>query len=377
MAAPRAAALQARARAGHTGSMPAPTTDVLLEALRELREPGAERDIVSLGVVHDLATKDGQVWLTLRLPSATPAARENLASATRSRLERVPGVTAVHLKVDERVPPAAAAANSIPGVRNILAVGSGKGGVGKTTVAVNLAIALAELGATVGLMDADVYGPNVPRMMNAREMPRVLEGNRIEPLRAYGVKVMSMGFLNPGDKPVIWRGPMLHSAVQQFLRNVEWGELDYLLVDMPPGTGDVALTLAQSVPMSGGVVVTTPSEVSLEDARKALNMFQQLKISVLGVVENMSLFVCPHCKERVDIFSQGGGRRTAEEFGVPFLGALPLQPEIRAGGDSGQPVAVAGAENPLARPFYEAARRLAAEVALRAGVAATEVRIRA
>jgi ATP-binding protein involved in chromosome partitioning len=258
-------------------------------------------------------------------------------------------------------------------VKNVIAVGSGKGGVGKTTVAVNVAIALAELGAVVGLMDADVYGPNVPRMLGVHEMPRVVGENRIEPLRGCGVKVISMGFLNPGDKPVIWRGPMLHSAVQQFLRNVEWGELDYLIIDMPPGTGDVALTLAQSVPMTGGVVVTTPSDVSLEDARKALNMFQQLKIEVLGVVENMSLFVCPHCQKTVDIFSQGGGQAMAEHFGVPFLGALPLEPAIRQGGDAGKPVAAGGPEAPQARPFYALARRLAAEANLRAAASEESV----
>src|SRR6185437_389654 len=235
---------------------------------------------------------------------------------------------------------------SLVGVDHIVAIGSGKGGVGKTTVAVNLAVALAELGLTVGLMDADVYGPNVPLMLGKSEMPRVGGGNQIEPLANFGVRFMSMGLLNPGDKPVIWRGPMLHSAVQQFLRQVQWGRLDYLLVDLPPGTGDVSLSLAQSVPLSGAVVVTTPSEVSLQDGRKALNMFQQLRIRVLGVIENMSSFACPHCLRLVDVFSHGGGERMAEKFGVPFLGAMPLVPEMRTGGNRGPVAGNRGAASP-------------------------------
>jgi ATP-binding protein involved in chromosome partitioning len=259
-------------------------------------------------------------------------------------------------------PPQARPTQSLPGVKHLVAIGSGKGGVGKTTVAVNLAVALAELGHMVGLLDADVYGPNVPLMMGKNEMPQVVADNQIVPLSKYGVKFMSMGLLNPGDKPVIWRGPMLHSAMQQFLRQVQWGELEYLLIDLPPGTGDIALSLAQSVPLSGAVVVTTPSDVSLQDGRKALNMFQQLRIQVLGVIENMSYFQCPHCHQGVDIFSHGGGEATAEKFGVPFLGNLPLLPQIRQGGDTGRPVAVDGPDSDLARPFYDVARRCAAAV---------------
>jgi len=227
----------------------------------------------------------------------------------------------------------------IQGVRNLIAVGSGKGGVGKTTVAVNLAISLERLGYKVGLMDADVYGPNVPLMMGIQDMPLVRQ-QQIVPLEQYGIRLMSMGFLNPGDRPVIWRGPMLHNVIQQFLRNVEWGELDYLVIDLPPGTGDVQLSLIQTVPLTGAIVVTTPSEVSLEDARKAIHMFRQVRVEVLGIVENMSYLVCPHCQKRVDVFSTGGGRRTAEEMDVPFLGELPLDPEVRAGGDSGHPIAL-------------------------------------
>jgi len=226
----------------------------------------------------------------------------------------------------------------IPGVRHLIAVGSGKGGVGKTTVSVNLAVALARMGKRVGLLDADVYGPNVPLMMGINRTPMAL-GERIQPLEHLGVKLMSMGFLNPGDKPLVWRGPMLHSVIQQFLRGVDWGDLDYLLIDLPPGTGDVQLTLIQTAPITGAIIVTTPSDVSLEDARKAVHMFHQVRVEILGIVENMSYLLCPHCHERVDVFSTGGGQRTAKAMNVHFLGELALDPEVRIGGDSGQPVA--------------------------------------
>src|SRR5256885_13971562 len=225
----------------------------------------------------------------------------------------------------------------IPGVQNLIAVGSGKGGVGKTTVAVNLAVALAALGHRVGLMDADVYGPNVPMMMGINKTPMAY-GERIQPLENFGVKLMSMGFLSPGDKPLVWRGPMLHSVIQQFLRGVDWGELDYLIIDLPPGTGDVQLTLIQTAPVTGAVVVTTPSDVSLEDARKAVHMFNQVKVPILGIVENMSYLMCPHCDQRIDVFSYGGGRRTAEQMNVHFLAELPLDPVVRIGGDNGKAV---------------------------------------
>lgn len=246
----------------------------------------------------------------------------------------------------------------IPGVNAIIAVGSGKGGVGKTTIAVNLAISLAKLGYTVGLLDADVYGPNVPLMLGTSATPRVVGENRIEPLERYGLKVISVGFLNPGDKPLIWRGPMLHQLIRQFLEQVAWGELDYLVVDLPPGTGDVAISLIQTVPLTGAVVVTTPSDVSLQDGRKAIEMFRQVKVDILGMVENMSAFVCPHCHHEIDIFSKGGGARTAQEFGLPFLGALDLDPDVRKGGDSGQPVSLAGEDSAHAKPFFDFARRV-------------------
>jgi ATP-binding protein involved in chromosome partitioning len=249
----------------------------------------------------------------------------------------------------------------IDGVENLIAVGSGKGGVGKTTVAVNLAVALRSAGYKVGLLDADVYGPNVPLMMGISEQPCAID-NRIQPLEKYGVRIMSMGFLNPGDKPLIWRGPMLHGVISQFLRGVDWGELDYLLIDLPPGTGDVQLSLIQNAPLTGAIVVTTPSEVSLEDGRKAVNMFRQVRVELLGIVENMSYMTCPHCGGQIDVFSTGGGARTAAAMDVNFLGALPLDPMIRAGGDTGDPVALKDGTDPHAAAFHELAKRVAERV---------------
>lgn len=250
----------------------------------------------------------------------------------------------------------------LPGVNNIIAIGSGKGGVGKTTVAVNLAVALAKMGHRTGLLDGDVYGPNVPLMMNTSAQPRVLGENRIEPLQNFGVKVISVGFLNPGDKPLVWRGPMLHSIVRQFLQQVEWGELDYLVVDLPPGTGDVVISLFQTVPLTGAVVVSTPSDVSLQDGRKAIEMFRTARVDILGLVENMSHFVCPHCHHEIDIFSKGGVARTAEQFGVPFLGSIELDPDIRKGGDSGKPTVLEGENSPHAKSLYEFAKRVITRV---------------
>ncbi len=251
---------------------------------------------------------------------------------------------------------------SIPGVRNLIAVASGKGGVGKTTVAVNLAIALNRMGAAVGLLDADVYGPNVPLMLNSNEQPRAISERRILPVEAYGLKMISMGLLNPGDRPMIWRGPMLHSVIQQFLRSVEWGELEYLVVDLPPGTGDVQLTLIQTVVVTGAVVVTTPSVVALADVRKAIEMFRQVNVEVLGVVENMSYFACPHCQGRIDIFGHGEGKRMAELFGVPLLGEIEIDPQIRIGGDTGKPVAALGEDASGAKSIYAMARAVAARL---------------
>jgi len=247
----------------------------------------------------------------------------------------------------------------LPGVANIVAIGSGKGGVGKTTLAVNLAVALAKLGYKVGLIDADIYGPNVPLMLGSSQQPRVLANNQIEPNVAHGIKVISVGFISPCDKPLVMRGPMLHQIIRQFLQQVEWGELDFLLVDLPPGTGDVVISLVQTVPLTGAVVVSTPSDVSLQDARKALEMFHQVNVEVLGIVENMSHFTCPHCHQEIDIFSKGGAERTAKQFNLQFLGSIELDPEIRQGGDKGLPVALLGETSAKAKDFYSVARKVA------------------
>jgi len=272
---------------------------------------------------------------------------------------------------------APASPQPLPGVSSIIAVGSGKGGVGKTTLAVNLAIALARMGNKVGLLDADVYGPNVPLMLGSSEPPNVIGENRILPPERYGLKVISVGFLSPGDKPLVWRGPMLHSIIKQFLGQVEWGVLDYLVVDLPPGTGDVVISLVQTVPLTGAVVVTTPSDVSLQDARKAIEMFRQVKVDILGIVENMSYFVCPHCHHEIDVFSKGGGQRTAQQFGVPFLGSIELDPEIRKGGDGGHPIVMEGEQSPHAKSMFAFTHRVierTREVRESAGGSVIEIR---
>jgi ATP-binding protein involved in chromosome partitioning len=251
----------------------------------------------------------------------------------------------------------------LPGIQNVITVGSGKGGVGKTTIAVNLAIALARSGFKVGLLDGDVYGPNVPLMMGTSAQPQVIGENQIEPLQQHGVRTISVGLLNPGDKPLIWRGPMLHSIIRQFLQQVVWGSLDYLVIDLPPGTGDVAISLIQTVPVTASIVVCTPSDVALQDARKALEMFKQLKVDILGIVENMSSFVCPHCQHEIDIFSKGGGERTARQFGVPFLGSIEVDPKLREAGDKGEPLVIKDPQSASAKSFYLLAQRVAEGVA--------------
>ncbi len=252
---------------------------------------------------------------------------------------------------------------ALPGIRHIIAVGSGKGGVGKTTVAVNLAIALASLGQRVGLIDADIYGPNVPMMFGSSGQPKVLPNNQIEPNLAHGVKIISVGLISPGDKPMVMRGPMLHQIIRQFLQQVEWGELDFLIVDLPPGTGDIVISLVQTVPLTGAVIVSTPSDVALQDARKAIEMFGQVNVEILGIVENMSHFTCPHCHAEIDIFSKGGAARTADQFKVPYLGSIELATQIRAGGDSGVPIVTNGPNAAFAGEFFDIARKVAERAA--------------
>ncbi len=343
-----------------------PTETAVMEALRRVIDPELHKDIVTLQMVKNVRVQDGTVSLLVTLTTPACPLRETIEKDVRAALAKVPGVSAVDLKFDASVPEGRRLQDKAPitGVRNIVAVASGKGGVGKTTVAVNLAIALKNTGAAVGLLDADVYGPNVPVMLGTTEQPKALDERTIIPVQVYGVKMISMGLLNPGDKPLVWRGPMLHSVMQQFLRSVRWGQLDYLIVDLPPGTGDVQLSLIQSVAVSGAVVVTTPSIVALADVRKAVEMFRQVNVEVLGVVENMSYFACPHCQGRIDVFGHGEGARMAETFGLPFLGEIEIDPQIRIGGDTGKPVAALGENAPGAKSMYDMARRVAARLSV-------------
>jgi ATP-binding protein involved in chromosome partitioning len=336
----------------------------VMEALRGVVEPDLQKDVVTLGMVKNVQVSNGEVSLGVTLSTYGSPARNTIEKDIRAALATIPGVTAVDVRFDVSVPEGKRMQDkaAIEGVKNLVAVASGKGGVGKTTVAVNLAIALKNMGAAVGLLDADVYGPNVPLMLGTSEQPRALDERTIIPVQAYGVKMISMGLLNPGDKPLVWRGPMLHSVMQQFLRSVRWGQLDYLVVDLPPGTGDVQLSLIQSVSVSGAVVVTTPSVVALADVRKAIEMFRQVNVEILGVVENMSYFACPHCEGRIDVFGHGEGERMAKTFGVPFLGEIEIDPQIRIGGDSGKPAASLGENAPGAKSLYAMAQKVAARL---------------
>ncbi len=342
-----------------------PSEAAVAAALRTVIDPAQHKDIVTLQSVKGIQVRESDVSVLLAVPLSPPL-RQKIEKDVREALTKIPGVASV--SVDFQTAPTASAPRQpekppIPGVKHLIAVASGKGGVGKTTVAVNLAVALKTLGAAVGLLDADVYGPNVPIMLGSSEQPKMLDEKTIIPVQAYGVKMISMGLLNPGDKPLIWRGPMLHSVMQQFLRSVRWGQLDYLIADLPPGTGDVQLSLIQSVAVSGAVIVTTPSLVALADVRKAVEMFRQVNVEILGVVENMSYFSCPHCQGKIDVFGHGEGESMAKVFEVPFLGEIEIDPQIRIGGDTGKPAASLGEDAPGAKSIYVIARNVAARAA--------------
>jgi ATP-binding protein involved in chromosome partitioning len=333
------------------------------EALKKVKFPGLSRDIVSFGFVREVAVEGSTVRVVIALTTANPEAASRIESDARQVLAGLPGVERVELSAHVQ-PPAAATAvplrpQLLPGVRYTVAVASGKGGVGKSTVAANLALALHGRGARVGLLDADIYGPSQQMMMGCRERPMVTAEEKILPVDGHGVHVMSLGFLMDADQPVIWRGPMVMKALQQFLEDVEWGSLDYLIVDLPPGTGDAQLTLTQQISLSGAVIVTTPQDVALIDARKGLAMFQKVNVPVLGVIENMSAFICPHCGERTEIFKSGGGRRTAEQLGVPFLGEVPIDPAVVLGGDDGTPIVVGHPDSIAAKAFVQLAETVA------------------
>jgi ATP-binding protein involved in chromosome partitioning len=340
----------------------------VLDALRQIKDPDLHKDIVTLGFIKDLKIDGGQVSFRVVLTTPACPVKEELETAAREVVAGLPGVTNVNVTMDSEVPKGRGIGDKVtmPGVRNIIAVSSGKGGVGKSTVAVNLAVSLALDGARVGLMDMDVYGPNVPLMLGAGEARPEIEDGRLLPVEAYGVKLMSMAILQPGDKPMIVRGPILHGLVKQFLTDVKWGELDYLIVDMPPGTGDVQLSLAQLVPVQGAVLVTTPQEVAVMDVRRALRMFETVAVPVLGVVENMSYFIAPDTGVRYNIFGEGGGLKLAETYGVPFLGTVPLGLEVREGGDNGVPVVVGQPDSPQAAAFRKVAEEVARQVSIEA-----------
>jgi ATP-binding protein involved in chromosome partitioning len=347
-----------------------PQADAVLDALKRVVDPEFGLDIVALGIPKQVTVDGGRVAFTLELPTPAHPARQHLRERAEAAVAALPGVTGVDVRVTANVKAVTRPEHGqppLPGVRNIIAVGAGKGGVGKTTVSVNLALALSQMGAKVGILDGDVYGPNVPIMFGlSAELGT--DGQKIAPAEKYGVQVVSMAFLAKDDQALIWRGPMLHSAIRQFFTEVAWRDLDYLIIDMPPGTGDVALSLSQTVKVAGAVVVTTPQMVSLADSRRAVKMYEKLTIPALGVVENMSYYACTSCGVENDIFGHGGGERLAAEMAVPFLGRLPVYTPIRIGGDRGVPLVIAEPTSPAGAAFFALAER----VAIRCAVAAHE-----
>lgn len=337
----------------------------IMAALSKVQEPELHKDLVTLNMIRDLKISADKVAFTIELTTPACPLKGKIESEARAAVMAVPGVNSVDIKLDANVPSDGRARGllELP-IRNAVAVASGKGGVGKSTVAVNVAVVLAQNGARVGLLDADIYGPNIPIMMGLTSLPEP-RNQKLIPAEAYGVKVMSIGFLVRPEQPLIWRGPMLHSAIRQFLTDVDWGELDYLIIDLPPGTGDAALSLAQSLPLSGGVIVTLPQQVSLDDARRGMEMFRQLDINIFGVVENMSYLELPD-GQRMDIFGSGGGQRLAEEAGVAYIGAIPMDATVRQGGDTGQPVVISAPDSSVARALRSVAEDIAAKISVAA-----------
>ncbi|TMQ74165.1 MAG: Mrp/NBP35 family ATP-binding protein [Candidatus Eisenbacteria bacterium] len=340
--------------------------DDILQALGTVQDPDLHRDLVSLGMIEDLALDGGRVSFTLVLTTAACPLKAELEAQCRAAVGAVAGVTEVEIRTTSRMrkpKDPTADRKALPGVAQVIAIGAGKGGVGKSTVAANLAVALAQTGARVGLLDGDIYGPNLPRMLGVHRQPSQ-RNNKILPVEAWGLKFMSMGLLVEQGEAVVWRGPMLHGAIKSFLHDVDWGELDYLLVDLPPGTGDVQLSLIQQTFVAGAVVVTTPSTVSIEDAVKAIAMFDKLSVPVLGVIENMSYFTCPNCHTRHDIFNTGAGEARALAMGLTFLGAVPLHPDVRAAGDEGKPVVLSHPDSDYGRALTRIAGHLAQRISI-------------
>jgi ATP-binding protein involved in chromosome partitioning len=342
------------------------TEAAILDALRGVRDPDLNRDIVTLKFVKNVQISGGRVSFTIELTTPACPVKDQMREQARALVAQLPGVTEVAIEMTAQVRSTGsldAGKAPVPGVKNIIAVGAGKGGVGKTTLAVNLAIALSQFGSRVAMIDGDIYGPNVPLMLGINTQ-LTTDGGKIVPAEQYGIQLVSMAFLTGDDAPVIWRGPMLHGVIQQFFREVRWTNIDYLIVDMPPGTGDIALSLSQTVPVSGAVVVTTPQTVSVADTRRAVRMYQKLNIPTLGLVENMSHFVCPSCSHESDIFGKGGGEALAQELSVPFLGRIPIYEPIRVGGDTGVPIMVGERNSPAAAAIRAAAERLAAQLSI-------------
>jgi len=337
----------------------------VMAALSKVQEPELHKDLVTLNMIQDLKIAGDKVSFTVMLTTPACPLKNQIEREARQAVAAIPGVSAVDIKLDANVPSDGRSRGllQLP-IRNAVAIASGKGGVGKSTVAVNVAVVLAQSGARVGLLDADIYGPNIPIMMGVDRLPPPVKG-RLMPAVAHGVKIMSIGFLVRPEQPLIWRGPMLHSAIRQFLTDVDWGELDYLIIDLPPGTGDAGLSLAQSLPLSGGIIVTLPQQVSLDDARRGLEMFRQLNVPVMGVVENMSYLELPD-GTRMDVFGTGGGERLAAESGVPFIGAIPMDAAVRTGGDTGKPVVVSAPDTPVARALRVVAEDIAAKISVAA-----------
>lgn len=336
----------------------------VLAAMATVMDPELHVDLVKAGMVKDVDVSGARVKLTVELTTPACPAKDQIRKESEAALTKA-GITAFDINWTAKVksaPPGVAKEQMLPGVKNVLLVGAGKGGVGKSTVSLNLACALTRLGAKVGLLDADFYGPSIPIMTGIKRRPVSPDGKKLDPLEAHGIKVMSIGFLIEPDQALVWRGPMLHGALTQMVRDVNWGELDYLILDLPPGTGDVALTLSQQVRAAGAVLVTTPQDVSLADVVRARQMFDKVQVPVLGLVENMSQFICPNCKHETSIFSHGGGRKAAEMMGISFFGELPIDIKIRLGGDEGLPVVVGHPESPEAQRFFDIARGVAGRV---------------
>ncbi len=340
------------------------TQEIILESLRQVQDPDLRKDIVSLGFVKDIQINSGEVKFKVELTTPACPVKDLLKQQCVSAVSKIDGVTKVEVEMTARVQGSKQTTPLLPGVKNVIAVASGKGGVGKSTVATNLAVSLGVMGAKVGLLDADIYGPSIPLMMGTNERPRSSDGTRMDTIKNHGIQMMSIGFLMPDDQALVWRGPVVAQALTQLMRDVNWGELDYLIVDMPPGTGDAQLTLSQAVQLVGAVIVTTPQDVALLDARRGVGMFQKVNVPILGIIENMSYYECPNCHHRAEIFSYGGAQKASEKLEVPFLGEIPLDIETRIAGDAGTPIVIAQPDSPNAKAFMEVAKNLASTISI-------------